>query len=155
MTTLMNERMAIGGLERLVSFDALLEHARANRHRVDDVARDELGRLYCWVKALELLNARVITKLGRGEIPDAESSVMKVAIARMLTKAGDIGLRLCGPDAMLRSGAWQNQFLTAPTLHIGGGTDEIQKNVCAERVLGLPREPRGDRDIPFDQLPRS
>jgi alkylation response protein AidB-like acyl-CoA dehydrogenase len=80
--------------------------------------------------------------------------VLKVAIARMLTKGGDIGLRLCGPEAMLRLGPWQNQFLTAPTLHVAGGTDEIQKNVCAERVLGLPREPRSDRDIPFDQLPK-
>ncbi len=154
MTTLMNERMAIGGLERLLSIDSLLEHARANRQRVDGVLRDELGRLYTWVKALELLNARVVTKLGRGEIPDAESSVLKVAIARMLTKGGDIGLRLCGPNAMLRLGPWQNQFLTAPTLHVAGGTDEIQKNVCAERVLGLPREPRSDRDVPFDQLPK-
>ena len=154
MTTLMHERMAIGGLERLLSIDSLLEHARANPQRVDDVMRDEIGRLYSWVKALELLNARVITKLGRGEIPDAESSMLKVAIARMLTKSGDIGLRLCGPEAMLRLGPWQNQFLTAPTLHVAGGTDEIQKNVCAERVLGLPREPRSDRDVPFDQLPK-
>ena len=154
MTTLMHERMAIGGLERLLSIDSLLEHARANPQRVDDLMRDEIGRLYSWVKALELLNARVITKLGRGEIPDAESSMLKVAIARMLTKSGDIGLRLCGPEAMLRLGPWQNQFLTAPTLHVAGGTDEIQKNVCAERVLGLPREPRSDRDVPFDQLPK-
>ena len=155
MTTLMNERMVIGGLERLLNFESLLEHARRNRERVDTLMRDELGRLYTWAKALELLNARVMTKLGRGQMPDAESSVMKVAIARMLTKAGDIGLRLAGPEAMLRRGEWQNQFLVAPCIHIGGGTDEIQKNVCAERVLGLPREPRSDRDIPFDELPRS
>ncbi len=155
MTTLMNERMVIGGLERLLSIESLLEHARANRQRLDDVTRDELGRLYTWVKALELLNARVMTKLGRGEIPQAESSVLKIAIARMLTKGGDIGLRLCGPEAMLRLGPWQNQFLIAPTLHVAGGTDEIQKNVCAERVLGLPREPRTDRDVPFNQLTKS
>jgi len=55
----------------------------------------------------------------------------------------------------LRHGSWQHQFLTAPSLHIAGGTDEIQKNVVAERVLGLPREPRVDRDVPFDKIPRS
>ncbi len=154
-TTLMNERMTIGGLERLFSFGLLLDHAKANRQRVDDVMRDELGRVYTWTKALELLNARVVTKLGRGVIPNAEASVMKIAIARMITKAGDIGLRLSGPEAMLRRGEWQNQFLLAPSIHIGGGTDEIQKNICGERVLGLPREPSSDREVPFDKLPRS
>jgi alkylation response protein AidB-like acyl-CoA dehydrogenase len=133
-TTLMNERMTIGGLERLFSFGSLLDHAKANRQRVDDVMRDELGRVYTWTKALELLNARVVTKLGRGVIPNAEASVMKIAIARMITKAGDIGLRLSGPEAMLRRGEWQNQFLLAPSIHIGGGTD---------------------REVPFDKLPRS
>jgi alkylation response protein AidB-like acyl-CoA dehydrogenase len=154
-TTLMNERIAIGGLERLFSFDDLVEHARNHRERVDDAMRDELARLQTWVKALELLNARIVTKLGRGMIPDAESSVMKLAIARIWSKAGELGLRLLGPDAMRREGPWQNQFLFAPSLHIAGGTDEIQKNVAAERVLGLPREPRSDRDVPFEQLPRS
>jgi alkylation response protein AidB-like acyl-CoA dehydrogenase len=155
MTTLMNERMAIGGIERLFSFEALLEHARENIGRVDGVMRDELGRLYGWLKALELLNASVITKLGRGQMPAAESSVMKIAIARILTKAGEIGLRLTGPGALLRRGFWHNQFLLAPGIHIAGGTDEIQKNICAERVLGLPGEPRSDRDVPFEDLPRS
>jgi alkylation response protein AidB-like acyl-CoA dehydrogenase len=155
MTTLMNERMAIGGLDRLFSFDSLLAHAKENQGRVDDVMRDEMGRLYTWSKALELLNARVVTKLGRGQIPDAESSVMKVAVARMLSKAGDLGTRLLGPEAMLRKGEWQGTLLMAPAIHIGGGTDEIQKNVCAERILGLPRESRGDRDTPFEQLPRN
>jgi alkylation response protein AidB-like acyl-CoA dehydrogenase len=155
MTTLMNERMAIGGVERMFSFDALLHHARDRRAHLDGVARDELGRLACQVKALELLNARVITKLGRGEMPAAESSVMKIAIARILTGAAELGLRLEGPDALLRRGEWQHQFLMAPAFHIAGGTDEVQKNICAERVLGLPPEPRPDRDVPFQDLPRS
>jgi alkylation response protein AidB-like acyl-CoA dehydrogenase len=81
--------------------------------------------------------------------------VMKLAIARVLTQAGDVGLRLSGPDALARRGEWQNQFLIAPAFHVAGGTDEIQKNICAERVLGLPAEPRADRDVPFRDLPRS
>jgi alkylation response protein AidB-like acyl-CoA dehydrogenase len=155
MTTLMNERMAISGFERLFSFEELLEHAGANRERLDAVTRDELARLYTWVRTLELLNARVVTKLGRGEMPLAESSVMKLAIARIVTKVGELGMRLLGPEALARRGPWQNRFLGAPAIHIAGGTDEIQKTVAAERVLGLPREPRADRDVPFDQLPRS
>jgi len=154
-TTLMNERMAIGGLGDLLDFDALVDYARAHPERVDDVLRDDLGRLFTWSKALQLLNARVITKLGRGQIPAAESSIMKNSIARMITRAAEVGLGLSGPETLARNGAWQDQFLIAPSLHIGGGTDEIQKNVCAERVLGLPREQSNDRKIPFDQLPRS
>lgn len=153
-TTLMNERMAMGGLERF-SWSALAAHARENAGALDDLVRDDLGRLYGWMKALELLNARVITKLGRGQMPAAESSVMKMALARVLTKGSELGLRLQGPGAMARRGFWQNQFLIAPAFHIAGGTDEIQKNICAERVLGMPAEPRTDRDVAFQDLPRS
>ena len=155
MTTLLNERMALGGTGGFFSMTELLEHARAHRDRLDAVTRDRLAQLYCWDKTLELLNARVVTKLGRGQIPDAESSVMKLALGRILTAGADLGLRIAGPDALRRHGPWQHQFLTAPSMHIAGGTDEIQKNLVAERVLGLPREGRGDRDVPFEKLRRS
>jgi acyl-CoA dehydrogenase len=154
MTTLMNERMAIGGIERWLDWDGLVRHARENRERLDAATRDELARVYTWVRTLELLNARVITQLGQGRFAAAESSVMKLALARILSKASELGLRLVGPEALARNGPWQNQFLGAPALHIAGGTDEVQKNVAAERVLGLPREPRRDRDVPFEALPR-
>ncbi len=155
MTTLMNERIHIGGVEGWLDFDELVAHAREHRQRLDPALRDELARLYTWVKTLELLNARVITKLGHGQIPTAESSVMKLALARIVSRAAEIGVDLLGADALRRRGTWQNQWLGAPALHIAGGTDEIQRNVAAERVLGLPAEPRSDRDLPFDQLPRS
>jgi alkylation response protein AidB-like acyl-CoA dehydrogenase len=142
MTTLLNERMAMAGLERMFSFDALAAEARRRPERVDGALRDEIGRLYGWVKTLELLNARITTKLGRGAIPAAESSVVKLAVARIFTKAGEVGLRLLGSEAALRRNAWADLWLLAPSLHIAGGTDEIQKNVAAQRVLGLPREPR-------------
>ncbi len=155
MTTLLNERMALGGTGGFFSFDDLAAFARENKERLDGVTRDQLARLYTWNKTLDLLNARVVTKLGRGVMPDAESSVMKLALGRILTLGAELGLRLAGPDALQRVGAWQHQFLIAPSLHIAGGTDEIQKNVVAERVLGLPREPRTDRDVAFEKIPRS
>ena len=155
MTTLMNERMAMGGLDRLFSLDDLLQLARDNPQRVDELVRNQLGQLCGWMKSLELLNASVITKLGRGVMPEAESSVMKLAIARVLPASSDIALRLLGPEAMARRGFWQNQFLLSPCLHIAGGTDEIQKNVRAERVLGLPAEARSDRELPFEALKRA
>ena len=54
-----------------------------------------------------------------------------------------------------RDGEWQTLFLTAPSLSIRGGTDEIQRNIVGERVLGLPPEPRVDVDVPFSELPRT
>jgi len=155
MTTLMSERMSMGGFDRMFSFDDFVAHAREHSERVDDVMRDEIGRLYCELKEVELLNASVITQLSRGKLAVAESSVMKLAIARMISRAAELGIRLEGPGGMQRRGFWQNLFLMAPALHIAGGTDEVQKNICAERVLGLPREPSPDKDLPFDQLPRS
>jgi alkylation response protein AidB-like acyl-CoA dehydrogenase len=72
-----------------------------------------------------------------------------------VSKVAELGLALMGPGALLRRGPWPNRFLGAPAIHIAGGTDEVQKNIAAERVLGLPREPLSDRDVPFDQLSRS
>jgi len=154
-TTLMNERMAIGGMERMFSFDDLCELLRARPDGVDGAMRDEAARIYTWVRTLDLLNKRIITKLGKGMIPTAEASVMKLAMARIISRGSSLALRALGAGALLRPGLWQNQFLYAPAFHIGGGTDEIQKNIAAEGVLGLPREPATDREVPFDELPRN
>jgi alkylation response protein AidB-like acyl-CoA dehydrogenase len=154
-TTLLNERMAMAGLTSLLDWEALRAFALARGAASDPLLRDELARVYVERKCLELLNARVVTKLGRGQIPSAETSVMKLALARVMTRAAETALRALGPRALLRRGFWQNEFLFAPAWHIAGGTDQVQKNVCAERVLGLPRDPHDVRDVPFDQLPRS
>jgi len=156
-TTLMNERMNMGGVEGMLSFDALRDFVKQQAGEIDPLLRDELMRVYCQMRSLELLNARVVTKLGRGQMPTAESSVMKLAIARLMSAASDVAMRAMGPGALLRPGYWQNQFLFSPAWHIAGGTDEVQKNVCAERVLGLPKEP-GNSDhktTNFEDLPRS
>jgi len=139
----------------MFSFDELRNLFRARPDRIDGVMRDEAARVYTWVRTLDLLNKRIITKLGKGVIPTAEASVMKLALARLISRGSGLALRTLGADALLRPGYWQNQFLYAPAFHIGGGTDEIQKNIAAERVLGLPREPSTDREVPFDELPRS
>jgi len=153
MTTLLNERIGMGGMESF-RFDDLAALARERRERLDPVTRDRVVRVWGWGKTLELLNARIVTKLGMGVMPDAESSVMKLAIARLMSEAADLGLAALGPEALGRAGTWQNQFLFAPAMHVAGGTDEIQKNVAAERTLGLPKEPRADQGVAFQDLPR-
>jgi acyl-CoA dehydrogenase len=154
-TTLLNERMAMGGLSSLLDFDKLLAFVREQGAAADPLVRDEVARVYVELRSLQLLNARVVTKLGRGQMPTAESSVMKLALARVMTRAAEAAMKAMGPGALLRRGFWQNEFLFAPAWHIAGGTDQVQKNVCAERVLGLPKDPHDPKDIPFDELPRS
>jgi alkylation response protein AidB-like acyl-CoA dehydrogenase len=149
----LNERIGMGGMESF-RFDDLAALARERRERLDPVTRDRVVRVWGWGKTLELLNARIVTKLGMGVMPDAESSVMKLAIARLMSEAADLGLAIQGPDALARQGSWQNQFLFAPAMHVAGGTDEIQKNVAAERTLGMPKEPRADAGVAFQDLPR-
>jgi len=58
-----------------------------------------------------------------------------------------------GADGMLADGEWTTMFLTSPSMSIRGGTDEIQRNIVGERVLGLPPEPRVDADRPWNEIP--
>ncbi|MCE7885110.1 MAG: hypothetical protein DYH08_14855 [Actinobacteria bacterium ATB1] len=60
---------------------------------------------------------------------------------------------MAGNDAPLKGG-WQAYFLGLPGIRVGGGTDDIQRNIIGERVLGLPGEPRIDKDLPFSEIPR-
>ena len=154
MTTLMYERMALGG-GGFFSVADLLDLARAHPERLDATARQDLARVVSQDRCLELMNMRVLTALGRGRLPGPEANVMKLLMARTMTAAADLGLRLCGADAMLAGHPWARLFLQAPALHLGGGTDEVQRNVAGERALGLPKQPGDDRTVPFDGLGRS
>ena len=81
---------------------------------------------------------------------------MKARGAALFKSYTALATRILGADAALDPhGEWQTLFLTAPSISIRGGTDEIQRNIVGERVLGLPEEPRVDRTLPFDQLPGS
>jgi len=120
---------------------ALLDHLRATGRLEDPMARDRAMRL--------LSAAKTRQWAGRGA-PGA-----KLALADGLKASSGLALEASGPAGMLAEGHWATTFLTAPSLSIRGGTDEIQRNQLGERALGLPREPSLDRDVPFADLPRS
>jgi len=153
ITTLMHERMSIGSASGgyVFSFETLagIAHDRAP-DGLDAITRDDLARVYTQRRILELLNARILAKIGRGQIPDAEGSIMKLVLANLVSSMAEAGMRILGADAtVFGDDAVQRAFLGAPAFHIGGGTDEIQKNLIGERVLGLPKDPSPDKDRPF------
>ena len=76
-------------------------------------------------------------------------------MAELLRSTSDLALALLGPSATATPSEWVTGFLAAPSVRIAGGSDEIQRNIIGERVLGLPKEPGPSRDTPFAKLPLS
>ncbi len=150
----MHERMTLGGSLGIFHIEELLELAR-ERGDLSARDRDLLAQVYIHDKCLDLLNMRIMSKLAAGEIPSAEGSIAKLAMVQALTGAAEAALSLLGPAAMAYEGRWRNLFLIVPGIRIGGGTDEVQKNMVAERVLGLPRETDESRELPWNRIRRS
>ena len=163
LVTLMNERLAVGGgggagpkeilkLAREVDAgEGKLLHDPAFRQKLAD----------WWVQAEGLRNTRMrtITALSRGQTPGPESSIGKVIAANQLQDIGNSAVEamdqygiITDPALAPLKGLFQSATLNAPGLRIAGGTDEILKNIIAERVLGLPGEIRTDKDAAFKDL---
>ena len=100
-----------------------------------------------------------MTALSRGQTPGPESSIIKVVAANKLQEILSYGLDLigmAGPTmgaAMPVAGIFEEALLYSPALRIAGGTDEIMRNIIAERVLGLPQDPRVDKDMRVSRYP--
>jgi alkylation response protein AidB-like acyl-CoA dehydrogenase len=155
LTTLANERSLIGGGGGMVFGDLLrLAHELA---RDDATSRQALADAFIRFEVLRYLGYRVQTAISQGRMPGPESSVLKLAYSRHVARTGDLALALEAARGMLlvdapHHGFWQQQFLNQWSIRIGGGTDEVQRNVIGERVLGLPREPRPDKEVAFREL---
>ena len=153
-STLQSERALIGGGAG-VRFEDLAALARATGRSTDPIHRQELARAYIRFELLRFLGLRVQTSLSRGLPPGSESSVMKLGYSQHTAALCDLALSLEGAAGMLGmegapdGGYWQQQFLSQWAVRIGGGTDQVQRNIIGERVLGLPREPDPSRTEPF------
>jgi alkylation response protein AidB-like acyl-CoA dehydrogenase len=157
LTCLSYERGAstAGGTSGLLDVGRLVELARARGRASDPVIRGELARLFIETRVMGY-TARRARDTARAGRPGPEGSGMKVRGAALFKSYAALAACLLGADAALDPhGEWQTLFLTAPSISIRGGTDEIQRNIVGERVLGLAEEPRADRALPFDQLPGS
>jgi alkylation response protein AidB-like acyl-CoA dehydrogenase len=160
VTMLAHERASIGG-GGMYSFEQVLTLARSCADTADPVVRQRLVDLYTRFEMLRFLGYRVRTAAERGEQPGPESSVMKLVVSALYETGGDLVVELQGPGGMLNGadapfgGKFQDLFMGQWAPRIGGGTDQIQRNIIGERVLGLPGEVRADKHVPFRELPRS
>ncbi|MCL1588693.1 MAG: acyl-CoA dehydrogenase family protein [Actinomycetia bacterium] len=173
MTTLMNERVAIGGSTVTRGSGAIgsaMDVWRSSGSG-DEAQRRELARLWGEVEALRLTTSRASQNATAG-VPGPEGSTGKLAWADLNKEVTSFTVEMMGLDgAMIPEGytlepttygtreiervmSPQRQFLRARANSIEGGTSEIMRNILGERVLGLAGEPRVDKDLPWKDVPR-
>ncbi|HEY4402464.1 MAG TPA: acyl-CoA dehydrogenase family protein [Acidimicrobiia bacterium] len=156
-TTLGAERVLIGS-GGAVGFRDLARLASEQERTGDPVLRQRLADAYIRFEIVKYLGRRAQAARRNGAAVGAEASVLKLAVSQNVALNGDLALALEGATAMLLhedapyGGFWQQQFLNQWGTRIGGGTEQVQRNVIGERVLGLPPEPRPDKRVPFREL---
>ena len=165
LTTLMNERATVGGERGGTVAEALTPERLAALMRVtgtldDGALRRDLSVLLADLLAAGYLNRRAVRAMRAGMTPGPERSVAKLMHAQNLTRAAHFVSEVLGPRIIADTGewgtyAWAELLLATPALRILGGTEEVMKNILAERVLKLPKEPGIDSTSPFRELPRS
>ncbi|NEM06389.1 acyl-CoA dehydrogenase family protein [Geodermatophilus normandii] len=160
LTTLMNERVAIGGAGSDIgpSPESLSAHARdrlpALAPEQQVLARQAVGRALVASLAARYTGYRRFTTLSQGGLPGPEASAGKLGGTAAARLVADAGVRLLGDEAVLGATAdgddsWQRAQAYVPGIAIAGGTDQVLRNILGERVLGLPPEPRTDKSAPF------
>jgi alkylation response protein AidB-like acyl-CoA dehydrogenase len=176
LTTLMNERVSIGGGVLRRGAGPIGEAMRIWKERwADDASpralamRDRLMSAYCRSEAFSMTNARAAATRKAGT-PGPEGSVAKLAFAEENKRVYDLCLDLLGSDGMLMPAGYpmmrpdlvgmgspdvRKMFLRVRANSIEGGTSEVMRNILGERVLGLPGDVRTDKELAWKDVPRS
>ena len=175
LTVLMNERVAIGGnvRERGTGAPGHLVQLWNDKELDDPVSRDKLIKLWIEQESIRLTNIRATENREKGT-PGPEGSTSKLHEAEINKASYEFGMELLGNDGLLFPRGYeltqpelnfenetfgftdtQSLFLRSRANSIEGGTSEIMRNIIAERVLGLPSEPKLDKDKAWKDIPRS
>jgi alkylation response protein AidB-like acyl-CoA dehydrogenase len=171
LTTLMNERVSIGGTIPPKGSGAIASLVKVWKElpdeRKDAATLDDVMQLWIRAEVLRLTNIRANQNRKKGD-PGPEGSISKMASAELNKDVFSKVVDLMGPEgtlygsyAMVRPetamgfDTLQKAFLRSRANSIEGGTTEIMRNILGERVLGLPGDVRVDRDVPWSQVPRN
>jgi alkylation response protein AidB-like acyl-CoA dehydrogenase len=181
ITTLMNERVALGGAggpSRRGPIDVLLDTWKRRARPTDEpgrardsVQRDRVTQLWIQARLLDLTSQRARASMRSGT-PGPEGSVGKLMMAEVNQRIYEACLDLLGEDGLVYEPGYElrrpvqgssrdwaeavkHTFLRSRAFSIEGGTSEIMRNILAERVLGLPGDLRADKGRPWSEIPRS
>jgi len=168
-----NKRSRGGGAQFRGAGRMLIELAKSQGMVDDPGVRQDLMRLHSIAEIGRYNNLRLKAEKARGGDIPGIGNIGKLSMSEMMRLQRDVGLRLIGPGGMLHAydndakaaldaatGQPMNGFVTEMALFaqappIYGGTDQVQRNIIGERVLGLPKEPGHDRSTPFSELPKN
>jgi alkylation response protein AidB-like acyl-CoA dehydrogenase len=164
LSTLMHERLSVGGSLPTNLHASLIELARTSlwdgKPALEDTrVKARIADAYLSQKGVDLIISRGLTALSKGKEPGPEMSILKLVAGKGIQDITGFALELAGPEGILGhedlGREWsfvQLLWLNAPGIRLAGGSDEILRNIIAERVLGLPGEVRSDRKTPFREL---
>jgi acyl-CoA dehydrogenase len=164
LVTLMNERLAVGG-SLATGADSLMKVAAGleidGEPALKNAAvREKLAEWYTQLSGLKYTGFRMVSALSRGETPGPEASISKVVVARCNQDMASFAIDLEDmggiiDDASINAlqGQFQRLFMRSPANRIEGGSDEILRNIIAERVLGMPADIRVDKSVPYNEIP--
>jgi alkylation response protein AidB-like acyl-CoA dehydrogenase len=126
----------------------------------DNGLREKIADWFVQAEGLKYTRYRTMTALSRGQTPGPESSIGKVVSATLMQDMANTAMELedqfgiiSDSDLAPLAAGFQTALMNAPGMRIAGGTDEILRNIIAERVLGLPQDVRLDKDVAFKDIP--
>ena len=147
--------------QRAGRVDLVMERARATGKINDPVVRQEIAKLLIMAKTSEWTARRARAAQEQGKEQGPEGSLGKLVASNVARQAARVHTYLLGADALLSGadspmgGVLAEILVSVPATSIAGGTDEIQRNIISERVLGMPKEPSVDTNKPFKDVPRN